>query len=142
MTTITEPALEAGSDEGLMQHIQADDVGAFAELYDRHSGRAFGVARAICGSSHLAENAVQEGFVAVWRSRGSFDPIRGSARAWLFTVVRHRSLDLMRRTRRDDDRRHSGDALDSLLALGSVEADAAQRDDAARVCSSLLKLPS
>ncbi len=141
MTTITQPALEAGSDEGLMQRIQADDVGAFAELYDRHSARAFGVARGICGSSHRAEDAVQEGFVAVWRSRGSFDPARGSARAWLFTLIRHRSLDLMRRTRRDDDRRQPGDALDSLLALGSVEADAAQRDDAARVRGSLLKLP-
>jgi RNA polymerase sigma-70 factor (ECF subfamily) len=140
MTTITEPALQAGSDEGLMQRIQADDVGAFEELYDRYSAQAFGVARGICGNSHRAEDAVQEGFVAVWRSRGSFDPARGSVRAWLFTVIRHRSLDLTRRTRRDDDRRSSGDALGFLLALDSVEQDAEAHAEAARVRSSLLKL--
>lgn len=141
MVTITEPALEAGSDEGLMQRMQADDVGAFEELYDRYSASAFGVARGICGNSHWAEEAVQEGFVAVWRGRSRFDPMRGSARSWLFTVIRHRSFDVMRRVRRDEDRRQSSEALDLLLAPSSVETDAEQRNEAARVRSSLLKLP-
>lgn len=140
MVTITEPALEAGSDEGLMQRMQADDVGAFEELYDRYSASAFGVARAICGNSHWAEEAVQEGFVAVWRSRSRFDPLRGSVRSWLFAVIRYRSFDVMRRVRRDEDRRESGEALGFLLTLGSIEGDSEQREEAARVRSSLLKL--
>lgn len=141
MATITDPALEAGSDEGLMQRIQADDIHAFEELYDRYSSRAFGVARAICGSSHRAEDAVQEGFLALWQSRGSFDPTRGSTRSWLFTVIRHRSFDLLRRTRRNDGLRESDDALGFLLAPDSVDQDAEQHDEAGRVRNSLLQLP-
>lgn len=140
MARTTELALEA--DEDLMQRIQADDIRAFEELYDRYSTKAFGVARGICGSSDRAEEAVQEGFLAVWRSRSSFDPARGSARPWLFTVIRHRSFDLIRRTHRDDGlREYDDDMLGYLLAPDSVEEDAEQHDEADRVHSSLLELP-
>ncbi len=125
-----------------MQRIQADDIRAFEALYDRYSAQTFGVARGICGSSHRAEEAVQEGFLAVWRSRSRFDPARGSARPWLFTVIRHCSFDVMRRTRRDDGRReYDDDTLGDLLAPDSVEKDAEQHDEADRVRRSLLELP-
>ncbi len=129
------------ADEDLMQRIQADDIRAFEELYDRYSAQAFGVARGICGSSHRAQEAVQDGFLAVWRSRSSFDPARGSARPWLFTVIRHRSFDLMRRIHRDDGPREYDDMLGYLLAPDSVKEDAEQHDEADRVRSSLLELP-
>jgi RNA polymerase sigma factor (sigma-70 family) len=141
MATTAEPGLEAGTDDDLMQRIQEDDLRAFVELYDRYSARAFGLTRTICGSSHHAEEALQEGFVALWRSRSTFDPTRGDARSWLFTVIRHRSIDVMRRTRRDDALRESDDALGLLLAPDSVERDAEQHDDADLIRRSLRLLP-
>jgi RNA polymerase sigma-70 factor (ECF subfamily) len=140
--TTTEPGSDAISDEKLMQHVQAGDIGAFEVLYDRFSANAFGLARAICGGSGRAEEAVQDGFLAVWRSRASFDPTRGSARAWLLTVIRYRSLDVMRRTRRDDGRRACDEQLDSIQAPGSISDAAEQHDEAGRVRSSLLELPA
>jgi RNA polymerase sigma-70 factor, ECF subfamily len=84
---------------------------------------------------------VQDGFLALWRSRNSFDPTRGSARTWLITVIRHRSFDLMRRTWRDDDRRESDHALGSLPAPDAVQQDTEQREQARQVRGSLLQLP-
>jgi RNA polymerase sigma-70 factor (ECF subfamily) len=47
----------------------------------------------------LAEDAVQDGFLSAWRSAAGFDPGRGSARAWLLTLVHHRAVDLVRARR-------------------------------------------
>jgi len=127
------------SDEGLMRRIQADDVRAFGELYNRHSAKAFGLARLICGDSQRAEDALQDGFLAVWRSRARYDPARGSPQAWLMTTVRHRSIDLMRRGRHA--LRESDAELEYFPAPGSVAEDAEEHDEANRVRAALLGLP-
>jgi len=128
------------SDEGLMQRLQADDVRAFGELYNRHSAKGFGLARLICGDSQRAADALQDSFLAVWRSRAMYDPARGSPRAWLMTTVRHRSIDLMRRDRRDGLRESEAE-LEYLPAPGSVAEDAEEHDEADRVRAALLGLP-
>lgn len=125
-----------------MQHVQAGDVRAFEVLYDRFSANAFGLARAICGGSGRAEEAIQDGFLSAWRSRASFDPTRGSARAWLLTLIRYRSFDVMRRVRRDDGLRAFDRQLDYIQAPGSISDDAEQHYEAGRVRSSLLGLPA
>lgn len=98
--------LEALSDEDLMTRIQSDNLGAFEELYYRHSAKAFGLARFICRNFQPAEEATQDSFLTVWRSRVTYDPDSGSACAWLMAVVRHRSIDVMRCSGRND--RHWG----------------------------------
>jgi RNA polymerase sigma-70 factor, ECF subfamily len=80
-----------------MRRVQADDPSAFGELYDRHAGRAWSVARAICHDAGRAEDAVQEGFLAVWRTQDSYRSERGSVQAWLMTIVRNRAIDATRR---------------------------------------------
>jgi RNA polymerase sigma-70 factor (ECF subfamily) len=142
MARTAQPRQGARTDEDLMQRIQDDDVRAFEELYDRYSARALRLARTICGNPQRAEEALQEGFVTVWRRRGTFDCTRGSARSWLFMVVHFSSLDLMRQTRRDGVLRERDDALDSLPSRDCVERDVEQRHDAERVHRSLLRLPA
>jgi RNA polymerase sigma-70 factor, ECF subfamily len=80
-----------------MRRVQADDLSAFGELYDRHAGRAWSVACAICHDAGRAEDAVQEGFLAVWRTQHSYRSERGSVQAWLMTIVRNRAIDATRR---------------------------------------------
>ena len=75
-------ALKADTDEGLLQAIQRDSLGALEELYDRHHKTALAVANRVLGDMDLAEDVVQETFLAVWRQAGSFSPERGSIRAW------------------------------------------------------------
>ncbi len=84
------------TDEALMIRAQADDTDAFAELYDRHAVLAFRIARAICRDHSRAEDAVQEGFLAIWRSRASYRPDAGSFRTWSMMIVKNRALDSSR----------------------------------------------
>jgi DNA-directed RNA polymerase specialized sigma24 family protein len=70
--TAHPPTLGAPGDDDLMRRMKGGDTGAFAELYDNHAARAFRVARAVCPDQGQAEDAVQEGFLSIWRSRASY----------------------------------------------------------------------
>ena len=85
------------SDAALMGRIQDDDAEAFGELYDRYATTAFRVARSVCHDSSRAEEAVQEGFLSLWRGRARYRPAAGSVRAWAMSTIRHRAIDLVRR---------------------------------------------
>ena len=87
----------SATDQELMRRMQANDPRAFGELYDRYAGRAWSVARAVCRDAGRAEDAVQEGFLAAWRSQGSYRGERGSVQGWLMTIVRNRAIDATRR---------------------------------------------
>ena len=80
-----------------MARAQDGDAAAFAALYDRHAGRAFLVARAICRDQSRAEDAVQEGFLAIWRGRAGYRPEGGSVRAWSMKIVQNRAIDAARK---------------------------------------------
>jgi RNA polymerase sigma-70 factor, ECF subfamily len=95
-SNLTE-AISQRTDEDLMARAQADDTEAFAQLYDRHASRAFRVARAVCSDPGRAEDAVQEGFLAIWRNRASFRPHTGTFQAWSMKIVRNRAIDSSRR---------------------------------------------
>lgn len=125
-----------------MRRIQADDVEAFERLYDRYSSRAFGLANAICRCKERAEEAVQDAFLGVWRSRDRFDPSRGGIQTWVLTLVRNRSIDSFRRERRGDGLRASEAHLDRIALPGSVEDDAVRRDEHDGVRASLHTLPA
>jgi RNA polymerase sigma-70 factor (ECF subfamily) len=85
------------TDEALMVCAQAGDTDAFAQLYDCYSERALRIARAICRNQSCAEDAVQEGFLAIWRSRANYRPDAGSFQAWSMRIVRNRAIDSCRR---------------------------------------------
>jgi RNA polymerase sigma-70 factor (ECF subfamily) len=86
------------SDEQLMTRLDGPEVeAALSELYDRYSHTVFGVGLKILGDRSMAEELVQEVFLKVWRSSGSFDPTRGSFSTWLYRVTRSGVLDLYRK---------------------------------------------
>lgn len=77
------------------------DKAALQEIYRREAGAMIGVAARIVKRRELAEEVVQEAFVAIWRNAARFDPSIGSGRAWLFQIVRNRSLNMLRDTSRE-----------------------------------------
>ena len=85
------------SDDVLIHAIQRQNLDALDELYDRHVGTALAVAYRVLGDKNLAEDVVQETFLAVWRQAGTFTPERGTVRSWLLSIVRHRAIDITRR---------------------------------------------
>jgi RNA polymerase sigma-70 factor, ECF subfamily len=87
------------ADRELMAEAGAGHIDAFDELYWRYRRRAFQTASSVCHDEGEAEDAVQEAFLAVWKSTASYDSHRGSVAAWLLTVVRYRAIDVARRNR-------------------------------------------
>jgi len=87
----------AADDASLLRAVQRGDQQAFAALYDRYAGVAYGLAYRITNDGASAEDAVQEAFVSTWKQAPRFDPDRGQVRSWLLTIVHHRAIDTVRR---------------------------------------------
>ncbi len=84
-------------DDVLITAVARGDHPALLALYDRHGRVAYGLAYRILGEAGAAEEAVQDGFLRVWRRASTFDPARGGVRPWLLTIVHHCAIDLVRR---------------------------------------------
>jgi RNA polymerase sigma-70 factor (ECF subfamily) len=87
---------------------------ALQGIYDREAPAMVGVAMRILRRRDLAEEAVHDCFVQIWRKAASFDPARGEARTWIYAVLRNRALNILRGERRTDQ----ADEAD-ILALES-----------------------
>jgi RNA polymerase sigma factor (sigma-70 family) len=85
------------SDEALIALVARADESALAELYDRFGQVGYGLALRIVRDRALAEDAVQEAFLAVWRTAGRFVPERAKASTWILTLVHRRAVDVVRR---------------------------------------------
>ena len=88
------------SDEALVEAVARADEDALGQLYDRFGKVAYGLAFRILQDAALAEDAVQEAFLQIWRSAGSYEPERAKASTWLLTFVHRRAVDLVRREER------------------------------------------
>ncbi len=78
------------------------DHSALRALYDAEGSRMLGVAARILRRRDLAEEAVHDAFVRIWEKAASFDPQRGSGRTWMYAIVRHRALNLVRDSAREE----------------------------------------
>ena len=95
------------SDEALVALAARSEQSALAELYDRYGRTAYGLAFRILRDGTLAEDAVQDAFLTIWRSASRFVPERGKASTWILTLVHRRAVDVVRR-----EQRRRADALD------------------------------
>jgi RNA polymerase sigma factor (sigma-70 family) len=85
------------SDEALVALVARSDDGALEELYARFGHVAYGLALRVLRDPALAEDAVQEAFLTVWRTASRFVPERAKASTWLLTLVHRRAVDVVRR---------------------------------------------
>lgn len=74
----------------------AGDKSALNGIYSTEGGRMLGVALRILKRRSLAEDAVQDAFVLIWKNAAKFDPAKGSGTTWIYTVLRNRSLTILR----------------------------------------------
>jgi RNA polymerase sigma-70 factor (ECF subfamily) len=115
--------------------VAAGSEAALGDLYDRYVDAVFAAANRLTSDRQLAEEVVQETFLALWNRAELFDPSVGSLAAWLHTIARNRTVDRLRAAGRrpnliplssaagDDE----GDqvALDRLVGAGTVIGGAA-----------------
>ena len=118
---------------------------ALAALYEQEGARLYGVARRIVGDGARAEDVVHDAFVRIWQGAASFDPARGSARGWIYSVTRHLALDLVRAHGRESVLDEAGaarfDAEQALADWQSQRAEGSWRDEAGRIGPCLEALP-
>ena len=124
------------SDEALISLVASSYDAALAELYDRFGRVAYGLALRILRDETLAQDAVQEAFLAVWRSADRFLAERAKASTWILTLVHRRAVDLVRR-----EERRRGEPLESAPepVSSSTAEDEAALDFQRRVVQEALK---
>ncbi len=133
-----ERAVQSLSDEELLEALARSDELALGELYDRFGGVAYGLAYRILRDDGLAQDAVQDAFLAVWRSAAGFLPERARPSTWILTLVHRRAVDLVRR----EERRRTEPLEPEQHPVGrSTDLEAAVRDNRRAVQEALAKLP-
>ncbi len=91
---------EEVQDLELHRRMSNGDRAAFDELYRRYGAAAHGLALRITVQEALAQEVVQDAFLALWRAPEAFDPARGAFRSFFLSLVHHRAVDVVRREER------------------------------------------
>jgi RNA polymerase sigma-70 factor (ECF subfamily) len=126
------------SDEALIALTGRGDEEALGALYDRYGRAAYGLSVRILRDRALAEDAVQEGFLTVWRSARGFSADRAKPSTWILTLVHRRAVDLVRR-----EERRRADPLEGHPhpAGEATDEEAAVRSKRRAVQEALRRLP-
>lgn len=138
-----DPSITVGS--VLPGRAPSDDAGnraTITALYDQHGALAFSLAYRIVRDWGVAEEVVQDAFLAVWRNIHRYDPKRGSARAWLCQIVRNRAVDRLRGT---SGRARDHQSLEDFALLSGspdVVEEVLRRDQRGEVLAALAALPA
>ena len=88
------------SDEALLNAIAGGAVWAMESLYLRYSRILYSLAYRMVADHQVAEDLLQDSFLAVWRRATSYSPQAGAARSWLISILHHRTIDYLRKVRR------------------------------------------
>jgi len=90
--------------DALLRTVARGDEQAFTRLYDLVIVRVYGLVRRVVRDPAQAEEVTQEIMVEVWRTATRFDPAKGSATAWIFTIAHRRAVDRVRSEQAATDR--------------------------------------
>ena len=83
----------------IFAQIAAGDQKAFQRVYRENCSLVYTIALRVLRDTSLAEDAVQEAFVKIWRSARQFDAALGTPQSWISVIARNVALDLVRRRR-------------------------------------------
>ena len=72
------------------------DKKAFAELYNATSGKLYAISLKMLKNKALAEEALQDAFIKIWHNASDYQSSKGVVISWMISIVRYRSLDLIR----------------------------------------------
>jgi RNA polymerase sigma factor (sigma-70 family) len=133
----------AETDLELVRRVAARDAGAFETLYRRYAPAIYGVAVRVLRQAFLAQEVVQDTFVAVWNAPDAYEPSRGPFRAYLMSLAHHRAVDAVRREERlrDRERRANPDPGPGEDVMETVVEEADLVDRRRQVREALRALP-
>ena len=127
---MTEDRPGSVDDAALVRDVAAGSEAALASLYDRHADAVYAAACRLTSDRQVAEEVVQETFLALWNRAELFDPAAGSLAAWIHTIARNRTVDRLRAAGRRPNLvplsaaagpdEHDTAALERLVSYGRV----------------------
>lgn len=133
------------SDEALLYAIARGGGWAMESLYTRYHRLLYSLAYRIVSDPLIAEDLLQEAFLAVWRHSHTYSPHTGAARSWLISILHHRAIDHLRKLRR-----RGACVQETPLELLELDEKAASADiwetawrkvQGSQVRAALLKIP-
>lgn len=129
-------------DATLVGRIRDGDGEALEALYGRYGTPCYSLARRILCDEQLAQDVVQEVFLALWKDADRYDASRGGFATWLLSMTHHKSVDVVRREENLRKRRSAAEAQATFaqpVAQPDDQAWASLRRD--RVRAALTRLP-
>ncbi len=112
---------------------------ALAEVYRRHAGSVFGLAKRLLADQAKAEEVVQEVLLRLWDQPDRFDPERGTLRSFLLAQAHSRAVDVLRAdtSRRTREQRDAREAAEGEYEIDHQVWDLALADHVRRALESL-----
>ena len=95
--------VEELSDEALIHALALGVIWSLEVLYERYSRLLYSIAYRMVPDHQVAEDLLQETFVSVWQNAGSYSSQSGAVRSWLVAIIRHRTIDYLRKLRTRQD---------------------------------------
>ncbi|WP_208112248.1 sigma-70 family RNA polymerase sigma factor [Zavarzinia compransoris] len=139
---MTEPRPATPDHQDLIMACARGEKSALQALYALEAGRMIAVAQRILQRRDWAEDAVHDTFVQIWRKAAQFQPGLGSARGWVYTILRHLSLNMRRDRAQEEavDPDHLAALAVPALDPAAVFADLAETS-ALKRCLQALEAP-
>lgn len=132
------------SDEALLNAIANGAVWAMESLYQRYSRMLYSLAYRLVADHQVAEDLLQDAFLAIWRRSTSYSPQTGAARSWLISILHHRAIDHLRRVRRRSTLQEAPleeTELDETTAFPDVWEEVWRSVKSSQVRAALMKIP-
>jgi RNA polymerase sigma factor (sigma-70 family) len=133
------------SDEVLISAIARGAVWAMELLYERYSRILYSLAYRMVADHQVAEDLLQDAFLAVWRRATSYSPQSGAARSWIVSIMHHRAIDYLRAVRRRSTLKQATweeVERDESTAFPDVWDEAWQNVQSAQIREALMQLPT
>jgi RNA polymerase sigma-70 factor, ECF subfamily len=128
------------SDAQLVTSVGRYSEVALAEVYRRHGGAVYGLARRVLDNAAEAEDVTQEVFLRLWNAPDRFDPARGSLRSYLLAQSHARAVDVIR-SQNARRARESSEAMKTARAGYDMQNEAWDLTLAHQVSEALATLP-
>jgi RNA polymerase sigma-70 factor (ECF subfamily) len=93
-------SVSIGAEPTLLQRVASGEEGAVRACIDQYAGLVWSLARRMCPTRSDAEDAVQDIYIALWKSAGRYDPGLGSEPTFVAMIARRRLIDRARRAGR------------------------------------------
>jgi RNA polymerase sigma factor (sigma-70 family) len=126
----------------VIRDVAAGQPHALDELYARYSQKVYSLAMSVLRDPRLAEEALQDTFVRVWRSAASYAADRGSVHHWVTMIAHCCAIDLVRKERNQRPLSVDPEHMFALLeASDDTEHTVLQSIEAGDVQQALSELP-